>query len=410
MTPRPAFLPAASPTVVAHWHRRGAVITHSRPSATPVCVATSSAQLSDGPKPPSAPTPPPPRPNNPASLSSPSAPNAPPARPPPASERSPSHFADRRAAAERSRGGGGAPSRGDGAPTRSFAPREGGRPQPSGERRFYPREGASREGAPTGERRFTPRDGGGRPGGERDFRGGTRGGREQRGEMRSSASRGPRPPRRPIPPGATTYTECGKCGAAYEIKAADLGDEGRKVVCAVCTNSWFQRGESLRFLKDGTSFKDYPLEKKDEYISQREARRGGPGGGRPQYGGGPGQEYTRERQVESRDRFGDRGGSRGGEREQRGPPRGPRAGNAKHTLFIGNIAYEVEKRELEGIINGEVEGVQRLSLVTDPDGRSKGFAFADMESEQAVQNAVNALDGYEIDGRSLTVRIGRPKN
>lgn len=157
----------------------------------------------------------------------------------------------------------------------------------------------------------------------------------------------------------------------------------------------------MRFLKDGAAFREYPLEKKDEFIAGREARRGGAGGGRPQYGGGPGREFTREKQIGERERAMPRGGP---------PSRGPRAGNSRHTVFIGNIAYDIEKSEIEELLKSEVGGVQRVSLVMDPDGRSKGFAFADMESEDAVSKAVDELNGYEMDGRALTVRVGRSNN
>jgi RNA recognition motif-containing protein len=42
-------------------------------------------------------------------------------------------------------------------------------------------------------------------------------------------------------------------------------------------------------------------------------------------------------------------------------------------------------------------------------GRSKGFAFADMKSENDVSTAVAKLNGYDMDGRSLTVRIGKKR-
>jgi len=48
--------------------------------------------------------------------------------------------------------------------------------------------------------------------------------------------------------------------------------------------------------------------------------------------------------------------------------------------------------------------------MTDRDtGRSRGFAFVEMENEGEADNAINALNGYSLDGRALNVNEARPK-
>lgn len=168
-------------------------------------------------------------------------------------------------------------------------------------------------------------------------------------------------------------------------------------------------------LREGADFKEYPLEKKDELMASRPDRRGPPGGsdGRQSYGDrSGGGRYDRDA---PRRTYNDRGGGDRAEHSDRRPAQRsyggggggrPRAGNGQHPLFIGNIPFSIAGGDLEEILKG-AGGLERVSLVTDPDGRSKGFAFADMKTEDDVQNAVNTLDGFEVDGRQLTVRVGR---
>src|SRR5207245_8912493 len=54
--------------------------------------------------------------------------------------------------------------------------------------------------------------------------------------------------------------------------------------------------------------------------------------------------------------------------------------------------------------------VQSAQVIMDRDtGRSKGFGFVEMGSDQEAQAAIQALNGKEVDGRSLTVNEAKPK-
>jgi RNA recognition motif-containing protein len=78
-------------------------------------------------------------------------------------------------------------------------------------------------------------------------------------------------------------------------------------------------------------------------------------------------------------------------------------------LYVGNLSYGVTDSTLEQLFaaHGTVQSAQ---VIMDRDtGRSKGFGFVEMGSDAEAQAAIAALNGKEMDGRSLTVNEARPK-
>ena len=78
-------------------------------------------------------------------------------------------------------------------------------------------------------------------------------------------------------------------------------------------------------------------------------------------------------------------------------------------LYVGNLTYGVTDSTLEQMFapHGTVQSAQ---VIMDRDtGRSKGFGFVEMGSDQEAQAAIAALNGQEHDGRRLTVNEARPK-
>lgn len=78
-------------------------------------------------------------------------------------------------------------------------------------------------------------------------------------------------------------------------------------------------------------------------------------------------------------------------------------------LYVGNLAYGVRDSDLEDLFaaHGTVDSAQ---VIMDRDtGRSKGFGFVEMSSDQEAQAAISALNGKELEGRNLTVNEARPK-
>ena len=78
-------------------------------------------------------------------------------------------------------------------------------------------------------------------------------------------------------------------------------------------------------------------------------------------------------------------------------------------LYVGNLSYEVTDAELAKLF--EAHGaVQSAQVIMDRDtGRSKGFGFVEMKSDEEAKAAIAALNGKETGGRQLTVNEARPK-
>src|SRR5207253_9123946 len=78
-------------------------------------------------------------------------------------------------------------------------------------------------------------------------------------------------------------------------------------------------------------------------------------------------------------------------------------------LYVGNLDYGVTDSDLEKMFaaHGTVESAQ---VIMDRDtGRSKGFGFVEMKSDQEAQAAIAALNGQQSGGRSLTVNEAKPR-
>ncbi|MBN1878654.1 RNA-binding protein [bacterium] len=78
-------------------------------------------------------------------------------------------------------------------------------------------------------------------------------------------------------------------------------------------------------------------------------------------------------------------------------------------IYVGNLSYNTSEGNLETMF-GEFGAVESVRIITDREtGRSKGFAFVDMPDDQEALAAIEALNGQEIDGRTLRVNEARPK-
>ena len=78
-------------------------------------------------------------------------------------------------------------------------------------------------------------------------------------------------------------------------------------------------------------------------------------------------------------------------------------------LYVGNLSYSVDNRELESLFASH-GSVTSANVITDRDtGRSKGFGFVEMDTEQQASAAISALHGKDVDGRNLTVNEARPR-
>lgn len=78
-------------------------------------------------------------------------------------------------------------------------------------------------------------------------------------------------------------------------------------------------------------------------------------------------------------------------------------------IFVGNLSFSTNEDELRQLFEpfGQVD---RVSIMTDRDtGRSRGFGFVEMASNEDGEKAITALNGSQIGGRTLNVNEARPK-
>ena len=78
-------------------------------------------------------------------------------------------------------------------------------------------------------------------------------------------------------------------------------------------------------------------------------------------------------------------------------------------LFVGNLSFNTTENDLQDAFAAHGTVVE-ANMVTDrATGRSRGFAFVTMSTDEEAQNAVTAMNGKSIDGRPLTVNVARPR-
>ena len=147
---------------------------------------------------------------------------------------------------------------------------------------------------------------------------------------------------------------CARCKATFEVDEADFAT-GRQVRCGGtgCDHEWFQTADRLQTLPNGMELVEYPQEMKDRITAGKSAEPVG-----------------------------------------------------RFNIFVGNLAYSVAEDDLREVFEG-IGSVAKVIIMTDDDGRPRGFGFVNMEEEAAGARAVMELDGYELQGRSITVSEGK---
>ena len=78
-------------------------------------------------------------------------------------------------------------------------------------------------------------------------------------------------------------------------------------------------------------------------------------------------------------------------------------------LYVGNLSYATTSSDLEQLF-AQHGTVQSAEVIADREtGRSKGFGFVQMASDEEAQAAIEALNGQTIEGRALTVNVAKPR-
>ncbi|KAJ1461193.1 hypothetical protein M885DRAFT_508041 [Pelagophyceae sp. CCMP2097] len=159
---------------------------------------------------------------------------------------------------------------------------------------------------------------------------------------------------------AQRIVTCGNCKAVYPLDEMALGDgNGARVKCAVCGNVWFQSNARINRLYDNYALEPYPMDKKEQFA---------------------------------------------GEKVQSNQPPVPKKKGAA-TLFVANIPFRYRDDDLAKIFDGHAE-VASATVITDDTGRSRGFGFVDLVEKPAADVAIEALNGVDIEGREIIVRVG----
>jgi len=79
-------------------------------------------------------------------------------------------------------------------------------------------------------------------------------------------------------------------------------------------------------------------------------------------------------------------------------------------IYVGNLSYDLSEEDLKKAFE-EFGQVESAKIITDTySGRSKGFGFVEMSNEAEAQSAIDALNGKELEGRTLNVNQARPRS
>jgi RNA recognition motif-containing protein len=78
-------------------------------------------------------------------------------------------------------------------------------------------------------------------------------------------------------------------------------------------------------------------------------------------------------------------------------------------LYVGGLSYNTTEQSLSGLF-GQAGNVDSVRIITDRDtGRSKGFGFVEMASDDEAMSAIERYNGQEFEGRRIVVNEARPQ-
>ena len=78
-------------------------------------------------------------------------------------------------------------------------------------------------------------------------------------------------------------------------------------------------------------------------------------------------------------------------------------------LFIGRLSFDTTEETLKELFS-QAGTVESVAIIMDKfSGRSRGFGFVEMTTDEEAKNAISMFDGKEVDGRAIAVSIARPR-
>ena len=81
----------------------------------------------------------------------------------------------------------------------------------------------------------------------------------------------------------------------------------------------------------------------------------------------------------------------------------------ENKIYVGNLDYDVTEDDIRDLLESKEVKVTDIKVIKDKyTGRSKGFGFVEVESDEILQKAIEALDGQSIKGRPVKANKARP--
>lgn len=80
-----------------------------------------------------------------------------------------------------------------------------------------------------------------------------------------------------------------------------------------------------------------------------------------------------------------------------------------NNIYVGNLSYDSDDATLRQLFSKHGAVVKAQVVMDRETGRSRGFGFVEMENSSAASAAIQALNGAEVDGRSLKVNEAKPR-
>jgi len=80
-------------------------------------------------------------------------------------------------------------------------------------------------------------------------------------------------------------------------------------------------------------------------------------------------------------------------------------------LYVGNLPFSADESAVRSLFEQNDRQVEEVKLITDREtGRPRGFGFVEMSNGEDAGKAISELNGYELDGRALTVNEARERS
>ena len=82
---------------------------------------------------------------------------------------------------------------------------------------------------------------------------------------------------------------------------------------------------------------------------------------------------------------------------------------SNNKLFVGNLSFNTTENDLQDLFAAHGSVVETNLMMDRTSGRPRGFGFVTMSTPQEAEAAITALNGKDVDGRSLTVNVAKPR-